>query len=94
MEFTFDVKSLSAGSTLGQSQSGYMWLDTEGDEVKKNYRSRLVVRQQSHKGEDGRALVATFFFSAMLPREGIKMLGSLMVKMLPSQRHKPFQIQF
>ena len=42
----------------------------------------------------GRALPATFLFSAMHPLEGIKMLGSLLVTMLRSTCDKPLQVQF
>ena len=62
--------------------------------MRENYRSRLVVREKRYEGEDGRALSATFLFSATLLLEGIKMLGSLMVTMSRSTQDKPLQMQF
>ena len=50
-----------------------LWIDTNmGDDVKENYRSRLVVREKPHKGQGGRALLAMFLFSGMPPREDIQ----------------------
>ena len=59
-EFTFDMKSPSACSTLVVDRN-------KGDDVKENCRNRLVAREKHFEGEDGRALPATFLFSAMHP---------------------------
>ena len=65
----------------------------KGDDVKVNYRSRLVVREKRCKGEDGRALPAAFLFSAVSSLEGIKVLGSLMATMRTSKSDKPLHMQ-
>ena len=66
-----------------------LWVDTnKGDDAKENCRSGLVVREKRYTEEDGRALLATSLFCAMLLHEGIRMLGSLMVTLLRSKREK------
>ena len=53
-----------------------LWIDeNRGDDVKEKYRSRLVVREKRHKGEDGRVLSATFLFSTMPRLDGIMTQG-------------------
>ena len=52
----------------GAKPTPLLWIDTnKNEDVKENYRSRLVVREMRYKGEDGPALPPTFLFSAMSP---------------------------
>ena len=53
-----------------------------------------MVRERRYKGEDVRALVATFLFSAMSLLEGITMLGTLVVSTVRTKLDKRLQMPF
>ena len=51
-----------------------LWIDSnKGDDVKPNYRSRVVVREVRKKGPDGRVLPDAELFSGTPPLEAMKL---------------------
>ncbi|CAK0882720.1 unnamed protein product, partial [Prorocentrum cordatum] len=72
-----------------------LWTVTnKGDNVRPNYRSRIVVREKRGKGEEGRALPAALLFSAMPPLEAVKILSARMVQERVSSRGQPLGMRF
>ena len=64
------------------------WVDrNKGDDVRENYRSRLVVREVKSQGQA--ALIPDYaLFSSMPPLEGLKILCSLLTTLKRSKSGK------
>ena len=66
------------------------WLDTnKGDDVKTNYRSRMVVKEFKGKYK---GLTAAKLFSSMPPLEALKLLASMVVSKKMSKRNMPLKV--
>ena len=74
-----------------------IWLDTDKsvDSARKKIRSRLCARDDKTKkqGKIQRALPASQLFSAMPPREAVKVLVSIMMSVSLSNKGKPLKLR-
>ena len=72
-----------------------LWRDTnKGDELRPNYRSRIVVMEKRGKGKEGRVMDESQLFMGMPPLEGIEILGSVMAAKRVSANGKALKIGF
>ena len=77
--------------TTGKPPITLKWVDkNKGDNVKENYRSRLVVREVKKPGQ---TVPECESFSAMPPLEALKALCSLMTSMKVSRRGKVLKLK-
>ena len=74
----------------GKPPVSIRWVDTnKGDDQKRNYRSRMVVKEFKGKYK---GLSAAELFSSMPPLEALKLLASLMVSKKVSKRNRPLKL--
>ena len=78
----------------GRAPITLKWVDrNKGDDIKENFRSRLVVREVKSQGQA--ALIPDYaLFSSMPPLEGLKILCSLLTSMKRSTAGKQLTLKF